>query len=108
MPTYEVLLHATGFRLPMDGGSPATGFYMVDRVLARTAEEASKIALELMDSDPKIADVFKSGHAADLDPRTEVEKVDAISWWRAILPWRKLGLAFYSDDAEEDASGPPG
>jgi hypothetical protein len=54
-----------------------------------------------MDVDPQLADIFASGHAAGLRPKTEVEKIHVIPWWRAILPWRNPGLAFYADEDEE-------
>lgn len=103
MPTYQFLLHTTGISLDMeDGDAPAIGFYTSRRAQASCSEEAYKIVMREMDSDPDLEDVFRSGHDADLRPKTEVEETYLIPWWRALLPWRKPGLAFYPDDPDGD------
>lgn len=103
MPTYQFLLHTTGISLDMgDGEAPAIGFYTSRRATAPSSEEAYKIVMAAMDEDPELKDIFASGHDADLRPRTVAEQTYIIPWWRAILPWRKPGLAFYPYDPEED------
>ena len=101
MPTYQFLLHTTGISLDMgDGEAPAIGFYTSRRAKASSAEEAYKIVMAAMDSDPDLEDVFSSGHDAGLRPKTMAEETYLIPWWRALLPWRKPGLAFYPDDPD--------
>jgi hypothetical protein len=110
MPTYQFLLHSTGFTLDVgDGEPPAVGFYTSRRARASNSSEARKIVMAAMNDDPKLADIFASGHDAGLFPKTEVQEVYMIPWWRAILPWRKPGLAFYPEDSEgEDSQSPAG
>lgn len=108
MPTYQFLLHTTGFKLDMgDGGPPVVGFYTSRRARAQNSNEAYKIVMAAMDDDPKLADIFASGHGAGLRPKTEVEETYIIPWWQAILPWRKPGLAFYPEDSEGEGSESP-
>jgi hypothetical protein len=92
-----------------DGEPPAVGFYTSRRARASNSSEARKIVMAAMNDDPKLADIFASGHDAGLFPKTEVQEVYMIPWWRAILPWRKPGLAFYPEDSEgEDSQSPAG
>ncbi len=60
-----------------------------------------------MDADPKLTEIFEAAHHAGLRPKTEIEETYLIPWWRAILPWRKPGLAFYPFDPDEDDSNAP-
>lgn len=107
MPTYQFLLHTTDINLDMgDGEAPAIGFYTSRRATAPNSEEAYKIVMEAMDEDPALKDVFRSGHDAGLLPRTVTDQTYIIPWWRAILPWRKAGLTFYSYDPDEDDGDP--
>ena len=108
MPTYQFLLHTTGISLDMgDGEAPAIGFYTSRRALAPSSEEAYKIVMAAMDVDPDLKDIFSSGHDAELRPRTVTEETYIIPWWRAILPWRKPGLAFYPFNTDEEDSNTP-
>jgi hypothetical protein len=105
MPTYQFLLHTTGISLDMgDGEALAVGFYTSRRAAAPNSEEAYKIVMAAMDIDPDLKDIFTTAHESGLRPRTESEETYVIPWWRAILPWRKPGLAFYPYDPEEDDS----
>lgn len=105
MPTYQFLLHTTGIKLDLgdDDDCPAIGFYTSRRVRAKNSQEAHDAIMAEMDADPKLADVFKSGHDAGLRPKTEVDKIYIIPWWRTILPWRKPGLALYTDDTDNES-----
>lgn len=103
VPTYQFLLHTTDINLDMgDGEAPTIGFYTSRRATAPNSEEAYKIVMEAMDVDPDLKDIFRSGHDAGLRPRTVTERTCIIPWWRAILPWRKAGLKFYSYEPDED------
>ena len=90
-----------------DGVPPAVGFYTSRRSRAQNSNEAYKIVMAALDDDPNMADIFASGHGAGLRPKTEVEETYIIPWWRAILPWRKPGLAFYPEDSECEGSESP-
>jgi hypothetical protein len=108
MPTYQFLLHTTGFKLDMgDGEPPAIGCYTSRRAKAANSEEAYRIVMAAMDTDPDLSDIFESGHDAGLRPRTVAEETYIIPWWRAMLPWRKPGLAFYPYDIDEGESDAP-
>lgn len=108
MPTYEILLHTTGIRLDMgDGELPAIGFYTSRRATAPSSEEAEKIVIAEMDADPDMKAIFASGYDAGLRPQTVAEETYIIPWWRAFLPWRKPGRAFYPQDPDEDFSNTP-
>jgi hypothetical protein len=108
MPTYQFLLHTTGISLDMgDGEAPVFGFYTSRRAAASNAEEAYKIVMAAMDVDPDLKDIFTAAHDAGLRPRTVSEESYIIPWWRAILPWRKPGLAFYPYDPDDDNSDAP-
>lgn len=101
--TYQFLLHTTGIRLDFDDDTPtAIGFFTSRRAFASNSEEAYQIIMAAMDADPKLADIFESAYDAGLRPKTEVEEIYLIPWWRAILPWRRPGLALYPEDAEEE------
>lgn len=106
MPTYQFLLHTTGIRLDVgdEGDGPAIGFYTSRRVRAKNSEDAYDAIMAMMDHDPDLTDVFKSGHDAGLRPKTEVEEVYLIPWWRSFLPWRKPGLAFYNADTDDETT----
>ena len=106
MPTYQLLLHTTGIKLDLGDGddSPAIGFYTSRRVRAENSKQAHDTIMEEMDADPKLADIFKPGHDAGLRPNTQVEEIYIIPWWRTILPWRKPGLAFYTEDAHDESA----
>jgi len=103
MPTYQFLIHTTGIRLDTgEGESPAIGFYTSRRAKATSADEAYHKVMADMDADPDLKDIIQSGHDAGLRPRTVVEETYIIPWWRAILPWRRPGLALYPFDPDED------
>lgn len=105
MPTYQFLLHTTGISFDMgDGDAPAIGFYTSRRATAPNSEEAYKMVMAAMDVDSDLKDIFKSGHEVGLRPRTVAEETYIIPWWRAIVPWRKPGLAFYPCDSDDDDS----
>lgn len=104
MPTYQFLLHTTGIRLEDAYGKPtAIGFFTSKRAYASSSEDAYKIVMASMDADPTLADIFESAHRAGLSPKTEVEEMYIIPWWRTILPWTKPGLALYSEDSEDES-----
>lgn len=108
MPTYEFLLHITGISLDIgDSEAPAIGFYTSRRANARSFEEACKIVMAAMDADPELKDIFASAYDAGLHPQTIAEVTYIIPWWRAILPLRKPGRAFYTDDSHEEVSNSP-
>ncbi len=87
MPTYQFLLHTTGISLSTgEGEAPAIGFFTIRRARASNPDDARKMVLAAMDSDPDLEDVFRSGLDAGLRPRTMVEKTYLIPWWRALLP----------------------
>jgi len=102
MPTYEFLLHTTGIRLDLgNDGPPAIGFHTSRRIRAKNSQEACETIMALMEKDPDLADILRSGHEAGLRPATEVEDTCLIPWWKSILPWLKPGLAFYTDDPDD-------
>ena len=108
MPTYQFLLHTTGIRFDVgDGEAPTIGFYTSRRASAPNSQEAYKIVMAAMDVDPDMKDIFISAYDAGLRPQTVVEETYIIPWWRAILPWRKPGRAFYPYDPDEDDITPP-
>ena len=85
-----------------DGEPPIVGFYTSRRARAPNSSEARKIVMAAMHGEPRVAEIFLLGQGAGLHPKTDVQEMHVIPWWRTILPWRKPGLAFYQEDSERE------
>ncbi len=106
MPTFQFLLHTAGINHPVKGASdtPATGFYAVRRTKAKNEDDASEAVVREFKADKKISKILQSGHDAGLQPKTEIEEMDRISWLEALIPWQHPGLIFYNE--EESGESP--
>ncbi len=103
MPIYQFLLHTKNLKVDFgDGDISGVDFYTSRRASANSEEEARQIVVEAMAAEPKIRDLIATAREAGLCPETEIEEGVRLAWWRAILPSRKPGLAFYADEADED------
>jgi hypothetical protein len=104
MKTFELLLHTTGIHYQVDGTgnqSPALGYHAVCRAKAPDPEEAMNVVLEKFRTDPDLIAIAESGKRAGLKPKTEVEVIHQVPWWKIILPWKMPGLIFYDKEEAE-------
>lgn len=60
MTNYAVFLEGEDFELTRDGGKDLFGFFVTVRVEAESVREAEREAIELIKSDPTLAEAFKS------------------------------------------------
>lgn len=102
MPVYQFMLHTTGIRFGDGEGAPAIGFYSHRRASAANVDGAREKVMAAMDSDTELRDLIQSGHDAGLKPKTEVESIHLVPWWKAMLPWTQPGLCLYANDDDED------
>ncbi len=102
MPTFQILLHTTGIHMEVgeESSTPCIGFYTSRRANAETSGEAFEKIMKEFDTDPEMRDIFVSAHHHGLRPKTEIEKVFIIPWWKAIFPWKLPGLCFYHADED--------
>ncbi len=103
MKTFQFLLHVSGIAIEFGDGddSKAIGFYTARRAKGATPELAFKALRSALEADPKVSEIMDSARASGLTPRLEVDEVHPVPWWRALLPWRDPGLAFYPADDDE-------
>lgn len=105
MPTYQFLIHTKNLKVDFgDGEISGVGFYTSRRASANSEEEARLIVVEAMEEEPKIGQLLATAREVGLCPETEIEEMVQLPWWRAILPSRKPGLAFYVDEEDEDSA----
>jgi len=105
MPTFQFLLHTSGIQVEIEGDPiPAIGFFTSRRARAATSEEAFDMVMRAFDTDSKLTDIFQTAHDAGLRPKTDVEEVYLIPWWKAILPWKERGLCFYPPEDPDESS----
>jgi hypothetical protein len=93
MPYFEVMLHAHGIDLPIDGENRSIGGFYANRVVkVANADVAERIASELL------ATEWLSGPHAALNrgaaPRIEVDSVSEVSFLRGLFG-RRTGYVFY-------------
>jgi hypothetical protein len=90
---YRVLIKGQNFLLNKDGETPKTGFYTTRFVEAQDAKQAEAVAIELIKSDAKLADIVLNKRGDT--PRLHIEEVEEVKRLRS-----QVGYAFYSE--EED------
>ena len=85
---YSVIVHGTGFTLPIAGHAPAIGFYTTRIVAARDAREAQRLA---------ISAVEREWRRRGRDPAIlEIEEIQALG--ERFRLRRGGGATFYSGD----------
>lgn len=105
MPTFQILLHTSDIRMVLDEDpTPCIGFYTSRRAKAQSTDEAFQKIMKDFDADPEMRDIFQTAHRQGLRPKTEIEEVYLIPWWKALLPWKPPGLCFYpaKDEKSEE------
>ncbi len=103
MHRYQIILHGSGFSVPVKGDTPVIGFLTVRRVTARDEEEAQAVAVEELLGEPKIAAMVEETRASlgQTDTcKVEVEKCQRIGWLRWHLSPLPSRLLIYSEEKE--------
>jgi len=101
MPTFYILANTSGITHPVaNNSSPIVGFYSTLRVKARNLNDAIATALQRIESDGHASDIIESSKVTGVDPKTIVEEIYKVSWFRSLLPYKATGLIFY-DDSED-------
>ena len=90
---YRVLINGQNFLLNIDGEIQKTGFYTTRFVEAQDAKQAETVAIELIKSDSKLADIVLNKRGDT--PMLHIEEVEEVKRLRS-----QVGYAFYSE--EED------
>lgn len=104
MPTFQILLHTSDIHMELDQGpTPCIGFYTSRRASAQSSDEAFQKIMKEFDADPKMQDIFQTARDRGLRPKTEIEEVYLIPWWKTLFPWKPPALVFYPPEDEVDS-----
>ena len=95
MNNYAVFLMGEDFMLLQNGGKRLCGFFVTVRVEANTEEEAGAEAIQVLKSDPQLADAFKAD--APKTPKVEVRVV------HELLPENRMKNTEYTFFSMEEA-----
>jgi hypothetical protein len=94
MPYYRVLLQGENFWLQIEESQQRMGFFTTRFVKAETAEEAGKVAIDLIRSEGKL----KPLNHPDDPPRVVVNETEEVD--QASVPSVVRGFAFFPDEPE--------
>ena len=95
MKNYAVFLMGEDFMLSRDGSNELCGFFVTVRVEANSEDEAGADAIQIVKSDPHLADAFKTD--AIEKPKIEVRVV------HELLPDNKMKNTGYTFFPMEEA-----
>jgi hypothetical protein len=104
---FQVVLHGTGFSVPVEGEEPIRGFFTIRRVLADSPEDAERTAIATLEQEERYRE-FVEATERELGSRAgyqvRVDDIGRLSWWRWCFTSYSPSFIFYSDD-EDDADG---
>jgi hypothetical protein len=93
-----MILHTSDINCLLDDSNyTAIGFFTTRRAIAETPDDAFEVAMAQFDNDPKMIDLIQTGYDAGLNPKTEIEEIYKVPWYKTIFPWTVPGLAFYKE-----------
>ena len=88
---FRVVLHGSGFVLPVDGRPSSVGFYITYFVAGRDVRSAERKAAERLNE--RWANVYDEAAGELIVETEEVERLDDRFMWRS-----RSGFVFYSSD----------
>ena len=91
---FQVTLHGSGFCIPIDGGEPARGFYVIRRVRAQTPQDAERDAVAAFRAEERYRSLAEDGEGGRLD----VESVTELSWFSWHFSRQPRGFIFYTNE----------
>ncbi len=91
---YRVMIHGSGFTLPVNLSNPATGFFTARFVAARNRHDAERIALD------RVASEWNSYRDAAGDATLSVDGSEALAEHFRLRSG--IGFTFYSESDEDD------
>lgn len=97
---FEVLLHASGFHVPVDDLQPIQGFYAIRRVLANNESDAELAAIHSLKNEAKyihFVDLTKESLGSDCECRIEAEACVPLTPWRWIFSRCPAVFVMYQD-----------
>ena len=101
---FQVILHGTGFSVPVEDGKPIRGFFTIRRVLADNPEEAERRAIGTLEQEERYRGLVEStarelGSSAGC--RVRLDSIGHLSWWRWRFTRYSPSFIFFSDDEDE-------
>ncbi len=94
---YRVMIHGSGFVLPIGPGSPAIGFFTARFVTASTRPEAELVALDRVATEWRKRGYREAGGEATLS----IDSTDVL--YERFKLRRGIGFTFYSDSDEDES-----
>ena len=98
---YQVTLHGSGFFVPVEGDSPARGFFSIRRVLADCPEDAERKAISTLEQEERYHGLLETTErelGSRASCRIRLESIGELSWFRWFFSRMPQSFIFYQDD----------
>lgn len=101
---YQVILHGTGFSVPVDDSKPICGFYIIRRVLADGLADAKQNAINAVKREEKyqtLLEMTEASSGSQEHCRLQIDSIGRLPWWRWYFSKYSPSFIFYSDETDE-------
>ena len=103
---YQVILHGTGFSVPVEGDKPIRGFFTIRRVLADSPEEAERSAIATLQQEERYRSLVETterelGSRDGCRIRLRLDHIGHLSWWRWHFTKHSPSFIFFEEDEND-------